>query len=67
MSDASSTVTQSSIYTDSEPWRYYGKDSAETGPPRVIIYGFDGLSIQPVAPPSPDYVPGPEHPPSPDY
>nr|GFD37956.1 hypothetical protein [Tanacetum cinerariifolium] len=25
------------------------------------------LPIQPVAPPSPDYVPGPEHPPSPDY
>ncbi|GJR42540.1 hypothetical protein Tco_1310643, partial [Tanacetum coccineum] len=23
--------------------------------------------MQPVAPPSPDYVPGPEHPPSPDY
>nr|GFB38410.1 hypothetical protein [Tanacetum cinerariifolium] len=42
-------------------------DSAETGPPRVIVYGYDGLPIQPVAPPSPDYVPGPEHPPSPDY
>nr|GFD12095.1 hypothetical protein [Tanacetum cinerariifolium]GFD12151.1 hypothetical protein [Tanacetum cinerariifolium] len=28
---------------------------------------YDGLPIQPVAPPSPDYVPGPEHPPSPDY
>ncbi|GJZ41280.1 hypothetical protein Tco_0588166 [Tanacetum coccineum] len=26
---------------------------------------FDGLPMQPVAPPSPDYVPGPEHPPSP--
>ncbi|GJY53810.1 putative reverse transcriptase domain-containing protein [Tanacetum coccineum] len=26
-----------------------------------------GLPMQPVAPPSPDYVPGPEHPPSPDY
>nr|GEV52365.1 hypothetical protein [Tanacetum cinerariifolium] len=34
---------------------------------RVIVYGYDGLSMQPVAPPSPDYVPGPEHPPSPDY
>nr|GEX54225.1 hypothetical protein [Tanacetum cinerariifolium] len=42
-------------------------DSAETGPPRVIMYGYDGLPIQPVALPSPDYVPGPEHPPSPDY
>nr|GFC69001.1 hypothetical protein [Tanacetum cinerariifolium] len=27
-----------------------------------IVYGYDGLPIQPVAPPSPDYVPGPEHP-----
>ncbi|GJS79049.1 putative reverse transcriptase domain-containing protein [Tanacetum coccineum] len=37
------------------------------GPPRVIIYEYDGLPMQPVAPPSPDYVPGPEHLPSPDY
>ncbi|GJV06842.1 hypothetical protein Tco_1344498 [Tanacetum coccineum] len=42
MSSASSAVTYTSIYTDSEPGR-------------------------PVAPPSPDYVPGPKHPPSPDY
>nr|GFC43285.1 hypothetical protein [Tanacetum cinerariifolium] len=67
MSDASSTVTYTSVYTDSEPWRYYGEDSAETGPPRVIVYGYDGLPIQPVAPPSLDYVPGPEHLSSPDY
>nr|GEV47674.1 putative reverse transcriptase domain-containing protein [Tanacetum cinerariifolium] len=67
MSDASSVVTYTSIYTDSEPWRYYGEDSAETGPPRVIVYGYDGLPMQPVAPPSPDYIPGPKHPPSPDY
>nr|GEV14771.1 hypothetical protein [Tanacetum cinerariifolium] len=66
-SDASSAVTYTSVYTDSEPWRYYEEDSAETGPPRVIVYGYDGLPIQPVAPPSLDYVPGPEHPPSPDY
>nr|GEV92802.1 reverse transcriptase domain-containing protein [Tanacetum cinerariifolium] len=43
------------------------EDSAETGPPRAIIYGYDGLPIQPVAPPFSDYVPGPEHPPSPNY
>nr|GEV73596.1 putative reverse transcriptase domain-containing protein [Tanacetum cinerariifolium] len=43
------------------------KDLAETGPPRVIVYGYNGLSIQPVAPPSSDYVPGLEHPPSPAY
>nr|GEV04159.1 hypothetical protein [Tanacetum cinerariifolium] len=67
MSDASSTVTYTSVYTDSKPWRYYRGDSAGTGPPRVIVYGYDGLPMQPVAPPSPDYVPGPEHPPSPDY
>nr|GEZ13485.1 hypothetical protein [Tanacetum cinerariifolium] len=67
MSDASSAVTYTSVYTDSEPWRYYEKDSAETGPPRVIIYGYDGLLIQPVAPPSPDYVLGPEHLSSLDY
>nr|GFA82095.1 hypothetical protein [Tanacetum cinerariifolium] len=67
MSDASSAVTYTSVYTDSEPWRYYREESAEIGPSRVIVYGYDGLPIQPVAPPSPDYVPGPEHPPSPDY
>nr|GEY58845.1 hypothetical protein [Tanacetum cinerariifolium] len=44
ISDASSAITYMSVYTDSEPWRYYGED-----------------------PPSPEYVPGPEHPPSPDY
>nr|GEV12937.1 putative ribonuclease H-like domain-containing protein [Tanacetum cinerariifolium] len=44
-----------------------GEDSTKIGPLRVIVYGYDRLHIQPVAPPSPDYVPGPEHPPSPDY
>nr|GEX18318.1 reverse transcriptase domain-containing protein [Tanacetum cinerariifolium] len=67
MSDASFAVTYTSVYTDSEPWRYYEEDSAETRAPRVIIYGYDGLPIYPVAPPSPDYVPGPEHPPSSNY
>nr|GEV60915.1 hypothetical protein [Tanacetum cinerariifolium] len=67
MSDASSAVTYTFVYTDSEPWRYYGEESAETRPPRVIVYGYDGLPMQPIAPSFPDYVPGPEHPPSPDY
>nr|GEV61144.1 hypothetical protein [Tanacetum cinerariifolium] len=67
MSDASSAVTYTYVYTDSDPLRYYGEDSAERGPPRVIVYGYDGLLIQPVALHSLDYVPGPEHPPSPDY
>nr|GEX04322.1 hypothetical protein [Tanacetum cinerariifolium] len=67
MSDASSAVTYTSVYMDSKPLRYYGEDLAETEPPRVIVYGYDGLPIQPVAPPSLNYVPGPKHPPSPDY
>nr|GEW13874.1 putative reverse transcriptase domain-containing protein [Tanacetum cinerariifolium] len=49
------------------PWRYYREDLVETGPPRVIVHGYNGLPIQPVAPLSPDYVPGPEYPASPDY
>ncbi|GJQ91956.1 retrovirus-related pol polyprotein from transposon TNT 1-94 [Tanacetum coccineum] len=43
------------------------RELSDRGSPRVIIYGYNGLSMQPVAPPSPDYVPGLEHPPSPDY
>ncbi|GKC20054.1 hypothetical protein Tco_1022204, partial [Tanacetum coccineum] len=66
----SSTVTYTSVYTDSEPGRvFWGADEepSDGGPPRVIVYGYDGLLMQPVALPSPDYMPGPEHPPSPDY
>nr|GFB35184.1 hypothetical protein [Tanacetum cinerariifolium] len=57
MFDASSAVTYMSIYTDSEPWRYHGEELAETGSPGVVIYGYDGLPIQTVASPSPDYDP----------
>ncbi|GJS96595.1 hypothetical protein Tco_0803563 [Tanacetum coccineum] len=67
---SASTVTYTSFYTDSEPGRvFWGADEelSDGGSPRVIIYGYDGLPMQPVALPSPDYVPGPEHPPSPDY
>ncbi|GJY73416.1 hypothetical protein Tco_0477847 [Tanacetum coccineum] len=70
MSSASSAVTYTSVYTDSEPGRvFWGADEevSDGGSPRVIIYGYDGLPMQPVDPPSPDYVPGPKHPPSPDY
>ncbi|GJX55490.1 hypothetical protein Tco_0285387 [Tanacetum coccineum] len=35
---------------------------SEGGIPRVIVYGYDGLPIQPLAPPSPGYIPGPEDP-----
>ncbi|GKE65899.1 hypothetical protein Tco_1520060 [Tanacetum coccineum] len=67
---SSSTVTYTSVYTNSEPGRvFWGADEelSDGGSPRVIVYGYNGLPMQPVAPPSPDYVPGPEHPPSPNY
>ncbi|GJV70625.1 hypothetical protein Tco_1490620 [Tanacetum coccineum] len=70
MSSASSAVTYTSVYKDSEPGRvFWGADEepSDGGPLGVIVYGYDGLLMQPVALPSPDYVPGPEHPPSPDY
>nr|GFB52632.1 hypothetical protein [Tanacetum cinerariifolium] len=67
MSDASFVVTYTSVYTNSEPWRYYREDSAEVVSPRVIVYRYDGLFIQPVALPYLNYMPGPKHPPSPDY
>nr|GEU34978.1 putative reverse transcriptase domain-containing protein [Tanacetum cinerariifolium] len=47
--------------------RYYGEESAEKGSPGVIVYGYNGLLMQPVATPSLDFVPGPEHPPSLNY
>nr|GEV11787.1 putative reverse transcriptase domain-containing protein [Tanacetum cinerariifolium] len=49
------------------PMRYHEEESAKTGSSGVIVYGYDGLPMQPVAPLSPDYMPGPEHPSSPDY
>ncbi|GJS68167.1 hypothetical protein Tco_0682732, partial [Tanacetum coccineum] len=70
MSSATSAVTYTSVYTDSTPGRvFWGADEeiSNGGPPRVIVYGYDGLPMQLVAPPSPDYVPEPEHLPSPDY
>ncbi|GJU24549.1 hypothetical protein Tco_1163170 [Tanacetum coccineum] len=69
MPSASSVVTYTFVYTDSEPGRaFWGADDEEVsegGIPRVIILGYDGLQIQPVAPPSPDYIPGPEDPQTP--
>ncbi|GJX93471.1 hypothetical protein Tco_0348057 [Tanacetum coccineum] len=70
MSSASSAVTYTSVYTDSKPGRVFcGADEeiSDGGPPRVVVYGYDGLPMQQVDPPSHDYVPGPEHPSSPDY
>ncbi|GKA76452.1 hypothetical protein Tco_0782913 [Tanacetum coccineum] len=69
MSSATSAVTYTSIYTDSEPVRAFRgadyEEVSEGGIPRVIVLGYDGLPIQPVAPPSSDYIPGPEDPQTP--
>ncbi|GKD97279.1 hypothetical protein Tco_1381176, partial [Tanacetum coccineum] len=51
---SSSTVTYTSVYSDSEPWRFQWVFDDE---PEATAD----------APPSPDYVPGPEHLLSPDY
>ncbi|GJV00695.1 hypothetical protein Tco_1329965 [Tanacetum coccineum] len=67
---SSSTITYTSVYTDSEPGRVFwgaNEELSDGGSPPVIVYGYNRLPMQSVAPPSPDYVPGPEHPPSPDY
>ncbi|GJV16053.1 hypothetical protein Tco_1361376 [Tanacetum coccineum] len=62
-------TTYTSVYTDSEPDRaFWGADDeeiSEGGIPRVIVLGYDRLPMQPVAPPSPDYIPGPEDPQTP--
>ncbi|GJS97246.1 putative reverse transcriptase domain-containing protein [Tanacetum coccineum] len=69
MSSTTSAVTYTSVYTDSELDRaFWGADDEEVyegGIPRVIVLGYDGLPIQPVAPPSPDYIPGLEDPQTP--
>nr|GEW05055.1 putative reverse transcriptase domain-containing protein [Tanacetum cinerariifolium] len=64
MSSASSAVTYTSVYTDSEPGRvFWGADEelSDGGSPRVIMYGYDGLPMLPVAPPSPNYIHEGEH------
>nr|GEW48677.1 hypothetical protein [Tanacetum cinerariifolium] len=68
MSSASSVVTYKSVYTDSEPGRvFWGADEelSNGGSPRVIVYGYDGLRMLPVTPPSPDYIPSPKEPQTP--
>ncbi|GKE67765.1 hypothetical protein Tco_1521926 [Tanacetum coccineum] len=68
MSSASFAVTYISVYTNSKPGRvFWGADEemSDGGFPRVVVYGYDGLPMQPVAPPSPDYIPGPEEPQAP--
>ncbi|GJX93465.1 hypothetical protein Tco_0348051 [Tanacetum coccineum] len=41
------------------------EEVSEGGIPWVIVLGYDGLPLQPVAPPSSDYIPGPENPQTP--
>ncbi|GKB40588.1 uncharacterized mitochondrial protein-like protein [Tanacetum coccineum] len=69
MSSATSDVTYTSVYTDSEPgiafWGADDEEVSEGGIPRVIVLGYDGLPLQPVAPPSPDFILGPENPQTP--
>ncbi|GJX76062.1 hypothetical protein Tco_0322873 [Tanacetum coccineum] len=58
---SSLTVTYTSVYSDSEPWRFQWVSDDELEAPE------EALQFLKHAPPSPNYVPGPEHPPSPDY
>nr|GEX88669.1 hypothetical protein [Tanacetum cinerariifolium] len=65
MSSASFAVTYTSVYIDSEPGRvFWGAEEelSDEGSPRVIMYEYDRLPMLPVAPPSPDYIPGLEEP-----
>ncbi|GJV46317.1 hypothetical protein Tco_1430853 [Tanacetum coccineum] len=54
-------VTYTSVYTDSEPWRFQWVFDDELEAPDAAPWSLRQ------APPSPDYVPGPKHPPSSDY
>nr|GEV20052.1 hypothetical protein [Tanacetum cinerariifolium] len=63
MSSASSAVTYTSVYTDSEPGRvFWGADEelSDEGSPHVIVYGYDGLPMLP--PHDPDFMPEPIYP-----
>ncbi|GKF04649.1 hypothetical protein Tco_0035317 [Tanacetum coccineum] len=58
---SSSTITYTSVYSNSEPWRFQWVCDDEIEAP-------EEASLSPgQTPPSPNYVPGPEHPSSPDY
>nr|GEV90708.1 hypothetical protein [Tanacetum cinerariifolium] len=63
MSSASSAVTYTSVYTNSEPRRvFWGADEelSDGGSLRVIVYGYDGLHMLP--PHDHDFVPEPIYP-----
>ncbi|GKC64181.1 hypothetical protein Tco_1096779, partial [Tanacetum coccineum] len=48
-------------------WGADDEEISEGGIQQVIILGYDGLPIQPVASSSPDYIPGPEDPLTPPF
>ncbi|GJV94153.1 putative reverse transcriptase domain-containing protein [Tanacetum coccineum] len=58
---SASTVTYTSVYTDSEPWRFQWVSDDEPEAPEAAPQSPR------YTPPSSDYMPGPEHPRSPDY
>nr|GEW25746.1 putative reverse transcriptase domain-containing protein [Tanacetum cinerariifolium] len=63
MSSASSAVTYTSVYTNSEPGRvFWGADEklSDGGSSRVIVYRYDGLPVLPLY--DPDFVPEPIYP-----
>ncbi|GKE39496.1 hypothetical protein Tco_1462901, partial [Tanacetum coccineum] len=74
VSFASSAVTYTSVYTNSEPGRVFwgaNEELSDRGSPRVIIYGYDGLPMQSdedergpmfIQPHDSDYVPEPMYP-----
>ncbi|GKG39739.1 hypothetical protein Tco_0463884, partial [Tanacetum coccineum] len=63
MSSATSAVTYTSVCRAF--WGADDEEVSEGGISRVIVLGYDGLLIQPVAPPSPDYIPSLEDPKTP--
>nr|GEU29309.1 hypothetical protein [Tanacetum cinerariifolium] len=63
---SSSTVSYTSIYTDFEPWRFQWVFDEEPEAPKEAPPSPDYV-FGPEHPSSPNYMPGPEHPPLPDY
>ncbi|GJY67025.1 hypothetical protein Tco_0469263 [Tanacetum coccineum] len=58
---SSSTITYTSVYSYSKPWRFQWVSDEEPEAPEEAPQSLEQ------APPSPEYVPGPKNPPSPDY
>ncbi|GJZ59842.1 putative reverse transcriptase domain-containing protein [Tanacetum coccineum] len=58
---SSSAITYTSVYSDSEPWRFQWVSDDELEAPEAALQSLGQ------APPSSDYVSGPKHLPSPNY